>query len=163
MLTSNQQRIVWEGWLGAEVRAYYFADLGSRDLRRQQVLTWLTLASASGAAVTLLAEWLPPVLAWIRPVLSLATAGLSLWGVVAHYQKNFTDCADLHFRWNTLAVRYQLLWDHMYDTDAPLTLQQLKAIAAEISKSSMAFPYDAARMGTWQDLVEAQHDTARSA
>ncbi len=165
VLSQTQQRAVWEGWLGAEIRAYYFADLGYRDQRRQQLVTWLTLASSSGAAVTLIADWLPPDLGWIRPVLALATAGLSLWTLVAHYQKNATDSADLHFRWNTLAARYQALWDHMYDPDAPVTLQQLKQIAAEISKSSMALPYDADRMGKWQDLVEAHHrsDTALSA
>src|SRR5690606_36440891 len=64
-----QQRDVWEGWLSAEVRAYYFADLRQRCERHQQLTTWFTLAASSGAAVTLLgmfaetAAWIPAVLA----------------------------------------------------------------------------------------------------
>ena len=163
MLTTNQQRTVWEGWLGAEIRAYYFADLSYRYQQQQTIVTWLLLACSSGAAATLLADWLPSSLAWIRPALALATAGLSLWSVVAQNQTRVTDCADLHFRWNTLATRYADLWDHMYDPEAPTTLRQLTSIAAEISKSDVALPNDPVRLGKWQTLVEAQHQTARSA
>jgi hypothetical protein len=157
MLSTTQQRTVWEGWLSAEVRALYFADLGHRYQHRQALVTWFVLACSSGAFAALLADWLPARFAWVRIALAFATAALSLWSLVAHYQKNVTDCTDLHFRWNTLATRYQTLWDHMYDPEAELTLQQLKQIAAEISKSSMAFPNDPARVGKWLDLVVAQH------
>jgi hypothetical protein len=157
MLSQTQQRAVWEGWLGAEIRAYYFADLAYLNQSRQQLVTWLTLASSSGAAATLIADWLPPRFGWIRPILALATAALSLWSLVAHYQKNATDCTDLHFRWNTLAARFQTLWEDMYAPDAGAQLRTLDQVAAEISKSSVAFPNDPARMGRWQDLVEAHH------
>ncbi len=165
MLTPNQQKIVWEGWLSAEVRAYYFADLALRYQRRQTVVTWLLLASATTGWATLVADWLPAGLAWVRPVLAFATAGLSLWSALARNQKNVTDCADLHFRWHALATRFEELWDQMYEPHAARTLQALKATAAEISKSSVvgALPYDAVRMGKWQDLVEAQHAPALSA
>jgi hypothetical protein len=153
MLTPNQQRIVWEGWLGAETRAYYFADLSGRYQQRQAVVTWVLVFSASAAAASV-TDWLGP---WARPILTFLTAGLSIWSVVAQYQKTATTSTDLHFRWNTLGVRYQLLWDHMYDPGAAETLLQLEVIAAEISKIGTAFPADPVRMGKWQDLVEAQH------
>jgi hypothetical protein len=108
-------------------------------------------------------DWLPARFAWVRAALSFVTAGLSLWSALAGHQKRATDCADLHFRWNTLATRYAELWDEMYDPKAATTLRQLKGIAAEISKSDAAFPNDAERMGKWQTLVEAQHQTARTA
>jgi len=156
MLTPHQQRLVWEGWLGAEIRAYYFADLCGTYQRQQTIVTWLLLTCASGAAATLTAQ-LPT---WLRSVLTLATAGLSLWLVVAQNQKHAADCADLHYRWYVLATRYEDLWDRMDDPDAASTLGRLKEIAAEISKASTAFPNDAARMGKWQDLVEAHHHVA---
>jgi hypothetical protein len=162
ILTANQQRAVWEGWLGGEIRAYYFADLSARYQYRQRIVTWLTLACSSGALATLIADWVPPRWAWLRPALALATTGLSLWSLVAHYQQTATECADLHFRWNTLAARYEALWDDMYDPDAARTLQQLTQIAAEISKSGTALPNEARRMEKWQDLVEAHHRAARA-
>jgi hypothetical protein len=162
MLTAHQQHALWEQWLGAEIRAYYFADLSYRYQQHQTLVTWLLLVSSSGVVAALLAE-LPTRAAWVRLVLACLTTLLSFWSLVAHNQKNVTDCADLHFRWNTLAHRSAALWNDMYAPDAARTLDQLQQIAAEISKSSTAFPYKAARMGKWQDLVEAHHRAASAA
>jgi hypothetical protein len=49
MLSAAEQRNVWEGWLGAETRANYFADLSGRYLRLQRLITWATLLASSGA------------------------------------------------------------------------------------------------------------------
>lgn len=159
MLSPGQQKTIWEGWLGAEIRSYYFADLSGRYRRRQTGVTWVLLACSSGAFAALIAG-LP---SGAGRALTFLTAILSLWSVVAQNQKHVTDCADLHFRWLTLASRYEALWNDMYDPGAAATLRQLTQIAAEISTTSTAFPNDAKRMGKWQDLVEAHHHAALSA
>lgn len=163
MLTPAQQRAVWEGWLGAEIRAYYFADLGYRYQHQQTIVTWVLLVCATGAFGALVTDWLPVQLAWVRAVLACATAALSVWSAIARNWPKVSACADLHFRWNTLATKYEALWDHWYEADADTTLQQIKQVEAEISKASTAFPNDAARMGKWQDLVEAHHQIPRQA
>ena len=158
MLTEPQQKNVWDGWLRSEIYANYFADLSDRYRREQRVLTLLTLVFSSGAFVTLMADWLPPSFLWVRPVLALLTAVLSLWSMVAQNQGHATDCADLHFRWNTLASQYEALWNTgMYAADADSILQSLIHKEAEISKTATAFPNHPKRMEKWQDHVVRHH------
>ena len=163
MLSQVQQNNVWDGWISSEIRANYFADLGYRYQWQQRVTTWLTLVFSSGAFVTLITDWLPPAVAWVRPALAFLTVALSLWSLVAQNQKNATECSDLHFRWNTLAAQYEALWGSMYEANADARLQSLNKTAAEISKSSTSFPNDAKRMGKWQDHVVRHHAAAVTA
>src|SRR5688572_9841968 len=124
MLSELQQRNVWEGWLGAEIRGNYFADLCQSYLRTQRVITWSTLIASSGAAATVLAT-LPDGLEWARLSLLVVTAALSLWALVTNYGKRVTDCSDLHFRWNMLASDYEALWGNMYAATAQEQLASL--------------------------------------
>src|SRR5213593_2765030 len=81
MLSEFQQKVVWEEWLSAEMRANYFADLAGRYQANQRLLTWLTLIFSSGAATTLLSDWLPRTFGWVRPVLALSAAGVSFFSL----------------------------------------------------------------------------------
>jgi len=157
MLSQLQQKSVWEGWLSAEIRANYFADLVTRYQRKQRWMTWFTLALSSGAFFTVITDWLPREFAWVRPLLTFFTAALSFWALVAQNQKNAMDCADLHFRWNKLVTEYESLWDDMYSKDATETLKSLKGKSAELSKSSTSFPNKPRLMLRWQDHVERHH------
>lgn len=163
MLSSHEQKNVWEEWLSSEIRALYFADLSYRYRRAQRIATWLTLATSSGAFVSLIADGLPPGAAWLHPTLVFLTAALSLWHVVAHYEQSGMECADLHFRWTTLATQYEALWDRMSAPDAETVLHTLMQKTADLSKSSTAFPNREDLMVKWQDHVVKHHEADMAA
>ena len=156
MLSEQQIKDVWDGWLGGEIRANYFADMGGRFQVEQKVLTFMTLLFSSGAAVTLMttADWLPE---WIKPTLVLLTAAISLYLVLQQNLKRVMECADLHVRWSRLSNEYKALWDDMYAPDALEKLRALEEREAELSKSSMAIPNKARAMLKWQNYVIRQH------
>jgi hypothetical protein len=155
MLSELQQRNVWEGWLGSEVRAHYFADLCNRFQQTQRFVTWSTLAASSGAAAAILSG-LPQAWLWIRPVLALITAALSLWSLVSNYSKNATECSDLHLRWSTLAIAYEELWGNMYASTASGRLSDLRQQDAELSKSCTSLPNKKNLMLKWQRYIVDQ-------
>jgi hypothetical protein len=154
MLSELQIKDVWEGWIGGEIRANFFAAMGSRFQTQQKILTWMTLIFSSGAAATFVAGWFPE---WVKPVLMVLTAAISLCLLLQQNQKRFAECADLHFRWYRLSNEYKALWDDMYSLEALDRLRALQEKEAELSKSSMAIPDDEDAMLKWQDYVIRQH------
>lgn len=162
MLSELQQKNVWEGWISSEVRSHYFAELCHHYQWLQRLITWLTLASSSGAAVTILAS-LPEEWQWLRPALAVCTAGLSLWSLVANYNNNATECSDLHFRWNTLEIDYESLWNNMYAPNAQSTLQELRKRESELSRGSASLPNNVDRMRKWQRHVHRHHGCENAA
>jgi hypothetical protein len=140
MLSEFQQQTVWENWLAAEIRAAYFADLVQRFQSRQKLLVVGGLLLSSGATFTLLTTVVPDRFSWIKPTLTVLAAALSLWSLVAKNERSSIDCADLHFRWNMLALEYESLWSNMYGDEAHSKLEQLRMEEAAISKSSTAQP-----------------------
>ncbi len=163
MLSELQRKTVWEGWLSAEIRADYFADLSWRYQRRQGIATWLMLFTSSGAFVTFLGALnsiLPKESAWLVSAgLSLFTAVLSGYSLIAQNPKRAIDSTDLHFRWNKLAIEYQDLWDNMYADDARAKLMELVEKDAEISKAGNAFPAKERMLLKWQKRVEMHHSS----
>ena len=152
MLSALQRGQVWEGWLAAEVRALYFADLCHRYQRAQRTITWATLAASSGATASLIAELPADLLPW-RVVLALLATLLTLWSLVFNYNKNTTDCSDLHLRWNKLGMEYAALWNDMYTPEAPRLLNELRNREADLAKASNAFPNRERLMRRWQAHV----------
>ena len=140
MLSEFQQDTVWESWLAAEIRAAYFAALVQRFQSRQKFLVVGGLLLSSGATISLLTAVVPPSLNWIKPTLTLLAAGFSLWSLVAKNERSAIDCADLHFRWNTLALQYETLWCNTFAEDASSVLAQLRTEELAISKSSTSQP-----------------------
>jgi hypothetical protein len=154
MLSDLQRKDVWEGWIGGEIRANYFAAMGGRFQTEQKILTLMILLFSSGAAATFIAGWLPE---WVKPALMVLTAAISLFLLLQQNQRRITECADLHFRWSRLSNEYKALWDDMYSPEALDRLRALQEKEAELSKSSMAIPDDEEAMLKWQDYVVSQH------
>jgi hypothetical protein len=153
MLSEAQQVRVWEGMLGAETRANYFAELSGRYMQRQRLATWATLLFSSGAVASLLAN-LPS--GW-KIALAMATTAVSLYSVVMQNQKLSVDASDLHARWNRLGNEYEKIWENVYADDAPAKLEALDDRAVDLSKSGTMFPNKREAMLRWQRYVVAQH------
>jgi hypothetical protein len=153
MLTEVQRKQVWEGMLGAEIRANYFADLSGRYARKQRIATWATLAFSSGAVTALIATW-PN---YIRITLAAITAGISAYSVVMQNQKFAVDSSDLHARWNKIAADYLRLWDTSPNDFSLARLDELIAREQEISKASISFPNYEKLMLKWENHVLASH------
>jgi hypothetical protein len=158
VLSEIQQKTVWEGWLGAEIRANYFAEMCGRYQFRHKALTWTTLVFSSGAAATLISDWLPQDMRWVRPTLALLAAGVSFLTLLQQYLRRIPECADLHSRWNRLGNEYKALWDEMYSPDALVRLRELEEKEVELSKSSAtAVSNNKRAMLKWQRYVQKQH------
>jgi hypothetical protein len=160
MLSELQQKDVWEGWIGGEIRANYFADRSGHFQTQQKVFTWMTLIFSSGATASFIGDWLPT---WVRPTLTLLTAAISLFLLLQQNQRRVMECADLHVRWSRLADEYKALWDDMYSPDALAKLRSLQQDEAELSKSSIAIPNDDKAMDKWQDYVVQRHKLSSAA
>ena len=156
MLSRHQQKNVWEGWLDSETRACYFAALCRRYHLTQRAVTWTILVVSSGAAAAAIAE-LPPQVAWVRTVLALATAGLSLLSLVANFTKSAADCSDLQFQWNKLAIDYESLWADMSSQKAQEQLASLSQRAAELSQRAGPLLYKEKLMLKWKRHTLTQH------
>jgi hypothetical protein len=157
MLSSLEQKAVWEGLLGSEIRANYFADLASRYQHRQRLITWAILVFSSGAFLSLVTDGLPLSLHWIRPTAAFITAGLSFWSLTAKNERCAIDCSDLHFKLNILSQKFERLWDDMYSETAGENLRELKEQGAELSRTSINFPVKSELMLKWQKHVELHH------
>jgi hypothetical protein len=160
MLSTLQQRAVWEGMLGAEIRANYFADLAGRYQQKQRLLTWGTLLFSSGAFATIISDWLPQDLRWIRAAAALMAAALSLWSLTAKNERTAIECSDLHFKWNRLAREFDRLWNDMYTDSAADTLWSLQEKAGDIAKSCTSLPNKERLMVKWEKRVILDHQAA---
>jgi hypothetical protein len=115
------------------------------------------LIFSSGAAATLLSDWLPQSWGVIKPILALLTAAISLLLVVEENGQRRVDCSDLYFQWSRLASDYEALWDDMYSEDAPARLRTLDDRAAVLSQRGTTMPTRKRLLVKWQDYVEERH------
>ena len=152
MLNEAQIKRVWERLLGSEIRANYFAELVSRCNRHQRILTWAILFLSSGAVAVVLVQ-LPPEMSFLRVLLPVGTAAVSLYSLVRQNQKLAMDAADLHLRWGKLALDYERLWENVYADDALTNLDALSDRLLEVSKASTPFPNEPEIMLKWENYV----------
>jgi hypothetical protein len=157
MLSEYEQKIVWDSLLGAEIRSQFFAELSVRYQTRQRWLVGGTLVLSSGAFLSLVTTVIPAPFGWVKPMLALLAAILSAWSLLAKNERNSIDSADLHFRWNMLAMDYQTVWADVYGDQVRDRLRELQEREALLSKSSTAFPDDEALMEKCQDNVVMHH------
>ena len=154
MLSESQIERVWQGMLGAEIRANYFAELTERYSRYQRWATWGILFMSSGALATILIQ-LPPHWSWARVIFAAITTALSLFSVVRQNNQRAVDAADLHLRWNKLSSEYEKLWEDVTVDNAIYILDNLGDRGRELSKSATAFPNDKQTMLKWENHVLA--------
>jgi hypothetical protein len=154
MLSEAQIERVWQGMLGAEIRANYFAELTERYNRRQRWATWGTLFMSSGALATILIQ-LPSGWAWVRVVFAAIATALSLYSVVRQNNKLAVDAADLYARWNKLSCEYEKLWEDVTVDDAANILHAFTDHGRELSESARSFPNDGQAMLKWENHVLA--------
>jgi hypothetical protein len=147
MLTDFQKTELWEKWLASEMRANYYADLCARFQRRHNVLTWMTLLFSSGAALSFLTR----VPDWGKASFAIVAAGVSFYAIVQQSLRKISECSDLSFRWNSLAIQYQELWNAVDADDAGETLRMLMQKGAEISKGGHSLPNDQKTMLKWEE------------
>ncbi len=157
MLSEFQQKVVWESWLSAEIRAAYFAALVERFQRRQKLLVVGSLLLSSGATFALVTSYIPPSFSWIKPSLTLLAAILSFWSLVAKNERASIDSADLHARWLNLALQYESIWANVYADDAAQRLEALRMDEVAISKSSTTFPTYGNLLEKVQDRIVMNH------
>jgi hypothetical protein len=141
MLSEAQIDRVWQGMLGAEIRANYFAELTERYNPRQRLATWGILFLSSGALASILIQ-LPPEWSWVRAAMAALTTALGLYSVVRQNNKLAVDAADLYLRLNKLAGDYEKVWEDVTAEDAAGVLDGLTKTSSELSKAAMAFPND---------------------
>ena len=139
MLSDAQIKRVWEGMLGAEIRAKYFAEVSGRYVRNQRWATWFTLLFASSNAAALLAE-IPQNLAWIRLALAVCVTGTSVYLALAGNMQKAFDCSNLHESWSRLHQGYRAIWEGIDADDALEVLNDLDTRATGVSKSSVSLP-----------------------
>ena len=151
-LNDYDQTRLWEGLIGAETRAQYFANMVQVLRSRQRWLTIGSLVLSSSAAAALLTPALPGY-TWVKGLLALFAAVLSAISLVSGNEKNATEAADLSYRWQSLASSYQKLWSNLYIEEAFDTFHRLLEEEAKVSKSSTALPNDVKRMTEAEDNV----------
>jgi hypothetical protein len=156
MLSEAQQARVWEGMLGSDIRAKYFAELSGRYSRRQQFATWATLLFSSSDAVSFVAS-LPSQLTWIRFTLAICAAGTSIYLALAQNDKKAFDAAGLRDRWSRLQVSFQAIWENVEAEDAELRLKELDPLRREASNSAVGLLYDRKAMLKWQSHTENKY------
>lgn len=153
-LSKHQQLRVWEGWLGAEIRGYYFADLVSEYKQRQKLITWVILLCSSGTCGVVLSRWNAQ---WPTLALSLLITGLSLFLLVYKYEDRITKCSDLHREWGFIANDYEAIWENVYAPDAGERLRSLSSRELDASKNALDIRDDDKRLLKCQEYVERQH------
>jgi len=152
MLSEFQQDELWRNWISAEIRADYFADMGTRYARLHGWLTWSTLFFSGGTVVAVIGN-LPTEYGWLKPALALITTAMSLLSIIMQNPKKSAECADLHFKWNRMAAEYQSLWNNIYSDDAESKFASFVEKEAELSKASLAIPNRPKIVEKWERHV----------
>ncbi len=156
MLSEAQVRRVWEGMLGAEIRAKYFAELSGSYLKRQHYATLFTLLFASADAAAFFAQ-LPHNLAWIRGALAVVVAGLSIYLALAQNERKAIDSANLHGRFSRLQKGYEAIWEDTHDPDAVMNLKSLDDEAIEASNAATILSNDQKAMSRWEERTVTEY------
>lgn len=155
-ITESQANDVWNDAFEAEVRSLYFADLGARYTRRQQIITGVSFFLASGAAATIVGD-LP---GWVPTLLSTLTAIIMAYSMAVGLDKKAATMAKLHYLWHQVRSDYMGLWNRWYEDSAGVRLEEIRAREREASQLSITDgPYNERLIQKWQKFVKGQHKT----
>src|SRR5437867_11598853 len=108
MLSDAQIKRLWEEWIAAETRAYWYAELSTKYQQRQRIITNLSQVLSSGAAVLFFTRIaLAPYIAIVTPIVSAVTL------VEKHYRRGIL-ADNLHSKWNRIALECTRLWENWF-------------------------------------------------
>jgi hypothetical protein len=153
-LTEDQTSRVWENMLAAETRALYFGDLTTQYTRQKQWITGSSFFLSSGAAATLISK----APSWVPLILAITTAILTAYAMAVNLDGRIATMAKLHSSWNQIAADYDRLWNHVYDEEAEIQLEEI--FSRERDSSELAAtdaPNKPKLLAQWQQRVFALH------
>jgi len=153
MLSDPQIRRLWEEWIGAETRAYWYAELSTRHQQRQRIITILNLVFSSGAAVLFFTS------IGLAPYVAVLSAIASAISLAEQNYRRVIVADDLHSKWSRIALECTRLWESSFSDDAADGLWQIENMVFDASQSSVSagFKLDAKAMAHWQDVVQMHH------
>ena len=88
MLSDAQIKRLWEEWIAAETRAYWYAELSTKYQQRQRIITILSLVLSSGAAVLFFTR------IGLAPYIAILAAIVSAVSLVEQNYRLGVDSAD---------------------------------------------------------------------
>jgi hypothetical protein len=146
-LTQHQIDSVWREKVEAEVRSLYFGELASRYTARKQVMAGISFFLSSGAAATVIAK--APT--WVPATLAIISAIAAAYSFAIDIEKRISSLAELHEKWNLIALDLDILWNHWYDADAEETMRTLSKRASDASALGVKMPYEEPLIDKWTD------------
>ncbi len=154
MLNDSQYKRTWDHMLGAEVRAFYFAEMTDRCATLKRAFTFLTFLLSSGAAATITAK-LP---ALVPIILSLVTAAITAYSVAVDLDGRVKAASKLHETWSNIAFGFDDLRGSPDASDADEKYQELMRRDLEASVAgTTSVPYEKRRVEKWAAHVYASH------
>ena len=103
------------------MRASYFGDLIRSYQEKDKWLRVLGLVLSSGALGSALLE----VDQKYKVIASLIAAACSYWLLVSQYSTFSREASDLMSSWQTLATRYEKLWNNLDAPEAECTFDKI--------------------------------------
>ena len=156
--TRIQKDVVWNRWFGGEVRALYYADLAGSYRRRQTVITYSSLATSSGALVTVVFTLASSHWPWLPAVVALLPTGLSLYALAERLSEKAAEATELQLRWQAFYQENRRLWDDMHADMASRRMEELDVVERELDALGNRLPDEEERLNKWQAIVTQQHE-----
>src|SRR5258708_36120287 len=138
-LSPAEQKRVWDGRYISEVRNDYYARLSGRYQQHQVVLSWLTLVLSGGAAytfVTTIGKNYP----LIPPLLSIATAAISAYSLLAKKERKGIDASRLSQKYAQVAQGFDVMFGRM-DLASSDELQKLEEKKLELGEDGHSLSF----------------------
>ena len=108
MAIEKTRNLVWDALYMADVRKRYFAAVAGNLGRRERVLAFMVALSSSGTVASLLAKI--PNAQTVSVILSLISASVAAFLVVAKHDKKINAGAALSRQWSEILSEYEILW-----------------------------------------------------
>jgi len=139
-LNLAEQKRVWDGLYTSEVRNNFYAFLSLRYQRRQVRITWLTLLLSGGAAATFVTTKIAQPYPLVPPILSIVTAAISAYSLVAKNEKKGIDSSRLSQKYAQVALSYEVMFGRMHLTTSE-ELQKLDEKKTELGEAGHSLDY----------------------
>ena len=140
-------RRVWEEMVAANMRANYFADFVHLYQERDKFFRIASLVLASGAVASAIVAVNNPLVRITAPIIA---AIVGAWLQFGQYSMLSRDAADLMVSWQSVAGKYEKLWNNLYE-GGEQRFDEIYKDADALSKPGSKFPRDDEKLGMWLD------------